>query len=302
MAGPSGILLVDKPVGISSHGAVAAVRRGLGTRKVGHAGTLDPAASGLLVMGIGAGTRLLTYLVGLDKSYRATIRLGVATDTEDAAGVVIARPGCEADIDVAGLLPEFTGAQRQRPSSVSAIKVAGRRAYQRVRAGEDVELAEREVTIHDLSLADARPGSQEGVPVVDVDVVTTVSSGTYIRALARDLGLRLGTVAHLTSLRRTAVGPFGLDRAVAIADLTPGTPLLPLGGVARQVLPVVTIAPEEVAAVRFGQRIPAVSVEAAAARSTALLDPAGELLAVAQVLDGRWRYLMVAPWDESTGD
>jgi len=213
---PSGILLVDKPQGLTSHDVVARVRRAANTRKVGHAGTLDPMATGLLIVGVGTATRLLTHVVGADKIYEATIRLGEATVTDDAEGEVSATAEAAAvdavtDEAVAAGIRSLTGQIQQVPSSVSAIKVDGKRAYARARAGETVELAARPVTIHAFEASGMRrmPGR------IDLDVRVSCSSGTYIRALARDLGARLGIGGHLTMLRRTAVGPF------AVADASP---------------------------------------------------------------------------------
>src|SRR5665647_2550011 len=210
----SGLILIDKPQGWTSHDAVARTRRLAGTRKVGHAGTLDPMATGLLILGINSSTRLLTYIVGLDKEYLATIRLGASTTTDDAEGEQLALAPAGA---VAALTPEaitagiaaLTGDIMQQPSAVSAIKVDGRRAYARVRAGEEVELPARPVTVSafDLLSADQVDG------FLDLTVRGECSSGTYIRALARDLGARLGVGGHLTSLRRTRIGPFGLEAA-----------------------------------------------------------------------------------------
>lgn len=268
----------------------------LGTRKVGHAGTLDPMASGLLVLGVGAGTRLLTFLVGLPKSYDATVRFGVTTTTEDADGDVLSRRGIGSGIDEASLhraLSRFTGTYAQRPSSVSAIKVSGRRAYERVRAGEDVSLPPREVTVGEITVvAPPRPLTVDGVPVLDVSIRTEVSSGTYIRALARDLGEAVGTGAHLTALRRTGVGPFDVAAAVPLADLAPDAQLLTLGHVSSAVLPTRVLGAPEERAVAHGQRIP---VGEAVAGRVALLSAAGDLLAVGHDDAGLWRYDMVVP-------
>lgn len=221
MAEPS-LLIVDKPGGITSHQVVARARRALGTKKVGHAGTLDPMATGVLVLGVGKGTRLLGHLLLTTKTYEATIRLGVATTTDDAEG----EPTASVGASLTGVGPrlqasvaDLTGAIRQVPSTVSAIKVNGQRAYALARRGEDVELAAREVTVSRFDVLDVRTAEAEGVPVVDVDVVVDCSSGTYIRALARDLGVALGVGGHLTALRRSRVGPFGLDHATWDADL-----------------------------------------------------------------------------------
>jgi tRNA pseudouridine55 synthase len=209
----SAILLVDKPGGMTSHDVVSRVRRLAGTRKVGHAGTLDPMATGLLILGIDSSTRLLTYLVGLDKEYFATIRLGFATTTDDREGE---RVGAVADTTSitraqldAAILP-LTGRISQVPSSVSAIKVDGKRAYDRVREGEEVVLRSREVTVSAFDILEVRSG--------ELDVRVECSSGTYIRALARDLGASLGVGGHLTALRRTRVGPFGIDDAGLLGD------------------------------------------------------------------------------------
>src|SRR3954471_16302733 len=221
---PNGILLVDKPEGITSHGVVARARRAYGTRKVGHAGTLDPMATGLLLLGLGPSTRLLTYLVGLDKVYLATIRLGRATTTDDREGEPLGVQEDAREIPAAAIaegMAALTGRIEQVPSSVSAIKVDGKRSYARVRAGEDVALPARPVTVAEFTLLDRRiPEDAEGA--LDLDVRGTCSSGTYTRALARDLGAALGVGGHLTALRRTAVGPFEVADATALDDLGPG--------------------------------------------------------------------------------
>lgn len=211
---PPGLLLVDKPIGPTSHDVVGRGRYVLGTKKVGHAGTLDPMASGLLILGVERGTKLLGHLALQDKTYLATIRLGESTSTEDAEGETIA----EADASgvtrdqVLAAMAILTGDILQRPSSVSAIKVDGVRAYARVRAGEDVELPARPVTVSAFELLDIRPAGNRLDLVVRVDC----STGTYVRALARDLGEALGVGAHLTALRRTSIGPFRVGDAVDI--------------------------------------------------------------------------------------
>lgn len=225
---PNGIVTVDKPQGITSHGVVARLRRALGLKKIGHAGTLDPMATGLIVAGVGPMTRLLTYLVGLDKVYLATMRLGASSSTEDAEGDIVidsqaiaARAAGHSLSEQLGLTPDalqtaitqLTGDIDQVPSAVSAIKVDGKRAYQRVRDGEQVQLKSRPVTIYEFTLLSTESlDSTEGV-FLDVQVRVHCSSGTYIRALARDLGASLGVGAHLTQLRRIAVGPFRIDQA-----------------------------------------------------------------------------------------
>lgn len=218
-------MIVDKPGGMSSHDVVGRLRRFFGTRKVGHAGTLDPMATGVLVVGIERATKILGQLALETKSYEATIRLGQATTTDDAEGEITATTDASAVTDEAieaGIMA-LTGEIDQVPSSVSAIKVAGRRAYDMVRSGEEVVLASRRVTVSRFDVLERR---RDG-GVIDLVVVVDCSTGTYIRALARDLGEALGVGGHLTALRRTAVGPFGLDVARTLDQLE-GTPELSL--------------------------------------------------------------------------
>ncbi|TPJ29566.1 tRNA pseudouridine(55) synthase TruB, partial [Mesorhizobium sp. B2-6-6] len=200
----SGVVLVDKPQGWTSHDVVGRVRRLAGTRKVGHAGTLDPMATGLLVVGVNKATRLLTAITGTDKTYTATIRLGQSTVTDDAEGEVVQTRLANAVTPerVAEQVAALTGEILQAPSAVSAVKVAGRRAYDRVRAGEDVTLDARPVTVHEFTVHELR--RLDGGRLVDLDVTVRCSSGTYIRALARDLGEALENGGHLTALRRSA--------------------------------------------------------------------------------------------------
>jgi tRNA pseudouridine55 synthase len=248
---PDGILLVDKPQGISSHRVVSIARRRLGLKKVGHAGTLDPMATGLLLLGIGPSTRLLTHLVGLGKTYTATIRLGVATDSDDADGSPTAAVGtAAADVSEAAVeaaVAAQRGAISQVPSTVSAIKVDGRRAYDLARKGEEVVLQSRAVTVSrfDVTGRDEHVVTVDGtdVAVVDLDVVVDCSSGTYVRALARDVGAALGTGAHLTALRRTDVGPFSVDDAIDLEDdaVDVRAALARPADIARRLFPVVTL-------------------------------------------------------------
>jgi tRNA pseudouridine55 synthase len=217
MTAPSGLIIVDKPGGMTSHDVVARVRRLAGTRRVGHAGTLDPMATGVLVIGVEKATRLLGYLTLTEKTYVATIRLGASTSTDDAEGEPAG--GSPATELVPGALDaevaELTGDIWQVPPGVSAIKVNGQRAYKLTRAGAAPELAARPVTVYEFTVTGTRPAGD----FLDVDAVIRCSSGTYIRALARDLGAALGTGGHLTALRRTAVGPYGLDQAHTLDDL-----------------------------------------------------------------------------------
>ncbi|MGI8901252.1 MAG: tRNA pseudouridine(55) synthase TruB [Nocardioides sp.] len=249
----SGFVVVDKPAGLTSHDVVARVRRRAGTRKVGHAGTLDPMATGVLLLGLNKATRLLGHLMLTDKAYDATVRLGVATTTDDAEG----EPGKQLSTthlredDVRSAAGAFVGRIQQVPSSVSAIKIDGRRAYERVRAGEDVEIAARSVTVHDLLVTDVRHvGSW-----VDADVSVRCSSGTYIRAIARDLGTALGVGGHLTALRRTAVGPFALADARSVEEQDGELVVLDISDVARRCFPVRELDAEAARDVGFGRRL-----------------------------------------------
>lgn len=253
-----GIVVVDKPGGWTSHDVVARMRRLAGTRKVGHAGTLDPMATGVLVVGVGRATRLLTYVVGADKEYLATIRLGETTVTDDAEGDVTGRTDASGvtEAAIAAGVTRLTGDIQQVPSAVSAIKVDGQRAYARVRSGEDVELASRPVTVARFDVLAVRP---EGA-VTDVDVRVVCSSGTYVRALARDLGADLGVGGHLTALRRTRVGGYGLDLARTLDALEAhpvDVPLdvLPLADAARAIFPVRELTADEATALSYGKRI-----------------------------------------------
>lgn len=255
-----GVIVVDKPAGWTSHQVVGRLRRILGTRKVGHAGTLDPMATGVLVVGAGRATRLLGHLALTDKTYHATIRLGQATLTDDAEGEVVSADGAAgvSEAAVAAAMANWRGLITQVPSAVSAIKVDGQRAYARVRRGEDVVLAGREVTVSRYEATGWRAREVDGVPVLDVDVEVECSSGTYIRALARDLGRDLGTGGHLTRLRRTRVGRFTLEDAhldPAGLELPPGSPvpLIGLADVARRSFPVVDLDETAADAVRHGR-------------------------------------------------
>jgi tRNA pseudouridine55 synthase len=271
-----GLLVVDKPAGLTSHAVVGRVRRLLGTRRVGHAGTLDPMATGVLVLGVGRGTRLLHYVVGADKEYEATVRLGASTTTDDAEGETVRTVDTTAvqERDVTSAVAAFVGEIDQVPSAVSAIKVDGRRAYARVRAGEDVALAARRVTVSRFDILDVRRVGG----LLDVDVWVACSSGTYVRALARDLGATLGVGGHLTALRRTRVGPFTLGEALALDEVGPSCPLIDLGAAASMVLPVRTLDPDEAQRARHGVA-PGPSHRSG---PVALLDRDGSLVAVGE--------------------
>ncbi|NYJ02007.1 tRNA pseudouridine55 synthase [Nocardioides thalensis] len=265
----SGLVVVDKPAGITSHDVVSRVRRLAGTRKVGHAGTLDPMATGVLVLGVERATRLLGHLLMTDKSYEATIRLGVTTVTDDAEGDVMETRDTS-DVTEAAVreaLARFVGDIEQVPTAVSAIKVDGKRAYQRVRAGEDVELTARPVTIHELVVT--------RVALPEVDVTVRCSSGTYIRAIARDVGEALGVGGHLTALRRTAVGPYGLDVAQTLDQLGEEFSVLPIADAARSAFPAVDLDDSQAQAVRYGRPL-ALPIDGL----TAVFAPDGEFLAL----------------------
>ena len=267
----AGLVVVDKSPGMTSHDVVARVRRLAGTRKVGHAGTLDPMATGVLVLGVDRATRLLGHLMLTEKAYDATIRLGVATTTDDAEGEVVsthATDGVPEDV-VRTELARFVGDIEQVPTAVSAIKVDGQRAYARVRAGEQVELKARPVTIHELVVHE--------VALPDVRISVRCSSGTYIRAIARDLGVALGTGGHLAALRRTAVGSFDLSAARTLEELSDDFAVVPIARAARASFPVVDLDDEQAADVRFGR---ALDLVLPAAGPHAVFAPDGEFLAL----------------------
>ena len=279
MATP-GLLLVDKPEGITSHDVVSRVRKLVGTRKVGHAGTLDPMATGLLVLGIESGTKLLTFIVGKDKTYEATIRLGSSTVTDDREGEVLtfATPELLAVISEEAILAgisKLTGVIQQKPSAVSAIKVDGERAYARVRAGEEVDLPSREVTVSRFEVLGEIRFTNE---YIELDVVVDCSSGTYIRALARDLGKDLGVGGHLTALRRTRIGEFDLSTAYDFSDGSPVN-IIELADAAKTSLPYIEISTQDEIDLRFGKRIAGTLAEPAAALCSgelvAVVEPAG---------------------------
>ncbi|MHA7246505.1 tRNA pseudouridine(55) synthase TruB [Arthrobacter tecti] len=251
----SGLVIVDKPQGWTSHDVVGKVRRLAGTRKVGHAGTLDPMATGVLVVGINRATRLLTYIVGTSKTYTATIRLGQSTVTDDAEGEVVSEASAAAVSPKAirSAVAALTGTIDQVPSSVSAIKVKGERAYARVRSGEDVTLPARPVTIHRFEIHDVR--RVDGGQVQDVDVSVECSSGTYVRALARDVGAALQVGGHLTALRRCEVGPYSLEQAATLDDLALDLRVLGIDQAARALFPARELSRAEADDVSHGRRI-----------------------------------------------
>ncbi len=254
-----GLLIVDKPAGWTSHDVVARARRLCGTRRVGHAGTLDPMATGVLVLGVGKATKMLTFLVGLDKVYVGTIRLGQSTVTDDAEGEIT--DACDAsaitDAEITSAVAHLTGSIEQVPSSVSAIKVNGVRSYARVRAGEEVALGARPVTVRRFETVRVERSSDTPVTVVDLDVTVEVTSGTYVRALARDLGAELGVGGHLTALRRTRVGRYDLRLAHTLeqAEALPERGIVDMAQAARAAFAVRHLSDNQEQALRHGQRI-----------------------------------------------
>lgn len=294
MTDASGLLVVDKPGGWTSHQVVARVRRLLGTRKVGHAGTLDPMATGVLLVGVNRATRLLGHLAGHDKTYLATIRLGQTTVSDDAEGDLVDTAGVsgiEQSAILAGI-GDLTGDISQVPSAVSAIKVNGKRAYAMVRAGEEVELKPRQVTVSRFELLQLQPGeAADGTPVLDLDVVVDCTSGTYIRALARDLGQALGSGGHLTALRRTRIGGFdlslaGLNEAGLAGDAAPK--LIDLATAAHRAFDTIELTPAQAGEVRYGRPLD-LNLEH---DPTALLFD-GQLLALYSPVDGRAKPIAV---------
>jgi tRNA pseudouridine55 synthase len=283
----SGLVIVDKPSGLTSHDVVARIRRLAGTRRVGHAGTLDPMATGVLVIGVGKATRLLGHLALTDKEYLATIRLGQATDTGDAEGTVVsAAPASELTLtQVRAAAAALTGEIQQVPPAISAIKVGGRRAYQLAREGAAPALAARPVTVQEFTISDPRPAAG----LLDVTAAVRCSSGTYVRALARDLGESLGVGGHLTMLRRTRVGPYRLSAARGLAELAAGFSVIPLAEAAAAAFPVRPLTGAEAQSLSHGASLDA----AGTTGPVAAVAPDGSLVALLEDRDGRARPLAV---------
>ncbi|GAA4998714.1 tRNA pseudouridine(55) synthase TruB [Kitasatospora paranensis] len=285
--GPDGLVIVDKPEGITSHGVVAKLRWLAGTRKVGHAGTLDPMATGILVIGVERATRLLGHLMLTSKTYEATVRLGQTTITDDREGEVTASVPADAvareaiDAGIAAL----TGEIMQVPSKVSAIKIDGKRSYARVREGEDFELAARPTTVHSFTVHAQRSAvAEDGTPVTDLDVTVECSSGTYIRALARDLGAALGVGGHLTALRRTRVGPYGLEHARTLEQLEEKLEVLPIAEAAAAAFPRWDVDADQARQLSTGMKLkaPGLGVDG----PIAVFDPDGRFLALVEEKGG----------------
>jgi tRNA pseudouridine55 synthase len=308
-AGGGGLVIVDKPGGMTSHDVVARVRRLAGTKKVGHAGTLDPMATGVLVVGVKKATRLLGYLTLTEKEYVATIRLGQSTSTDDAEGEITGTASA-ADVSaetlnkaVAGLVGEI----RQVPPAVSAIKVGGQRAYKLTRAGAAPELQARPVTVYQFEITAVRPvkGEWSGTgrwvgdgDQLDVDATVRCSSGTYIRALARDLGAALGTGGHLTRLRRTRVGGYGIEDARTLEQLADRFDVLPLAQAASAAFPRLNLSADEARRLANGGRLAATATTGPQASTgpqtpTAAYAPDGTLIALVTEESGQARPLVV---------
>lgn len=316
---PAGVIAVDKPLGVTSHDVVARLRRLAGTRKVGHAGTLDPAASGVLVAGIGRGTKLLQYLQGQRKTYVTRVCFGVETDSEDAEGAITATRGATlADLDsLDTALSSWRGQVMQVPSAFSALKIQGKRAADQLRAGEQVRMQSRPITIYELvSLGEPKAGELAGTPVVYQDLQVTCSAGTYVRALGRDLGNQLGVGAHLVALRRLKVGSFSVSgvarpdaafNAYSLAELSGlvaaggELPIVSLDDICRHLFPSCQVTPEVITALGYGQRpqiSAALSRELEKAHSSAaekiygLYLPGQQISLLASPVEGKWRSVL----------
>ncbi|MGH3778438.1 MAG: tRNA pseudouridine(55) synthase TruB [Pseudonocardiaceae bacterium] len=285
---PAGLVVVDKPAGMTSHDVVSRLRRLLGTRRIGHAGTLDPMATGVLVCGVQRATKLLGYLPLEPKVYRGTVRLGVSTSTDDAEGERTGGADASAlsEPAIRTGIADLSGAIDQVPSAVSAIKIGGRRAYALARAGEQVTLAARPVSVSRFDLLELRRGDR----VTDLDVLVECSGGTYVRALARDLGAALGVGGHLTALRRTRVGPYGLDVALTLDELA-GSPGLSveLDEVVAAVFPHRTVDAAQVRVLANGGWLPAAGL----AGTHAAIDSEGRAVALLAERAGQARPVLV---------
>ncbi len=283
-----GIVVVDKPAGMTSHDVVSRMRRFAGTRKVGHAGTLDPMATGVLIVGVERATRLLGHLMLTDKTYDATIRLGITTHTDDAEGEVLETNDASGVSDEAihHGVQALTGSIMQRPSSVSAIKVDGVRSYDRVRAGEEIVLPERPATISRFEIHKISRDES----TIDVDVTVDCSSGTYIRALARDLGAGLNVGGHLTALRRTRVGAFTIDQAHTLEQIEADCVIIPLADVVSETFPSINVDAHDADRVLHGTRIP-VADEGDAI--VGIFGPDGSVLSIAEPREGVYAHLVV---------
>ncbi|MEV0094289.1 tRNA pseudouridine(55) synthase TruB [Streptomyces sp. NPDC050738] len=290
---PDGLVIVDKPSGFTSHDVVAKMRGIAKTRRVGHAGTLDPMATGVLVLGVERATKLLGHLALTEKEYLGTIRLGQDTITDDAEGEFISSK------DASGVTREgidegvakLTGAIMQVPSKVSAIKIDGKRSYARVRGGEEFEIPARPVTVSSFQVYDVRPATAEdGTPVVDLVVSVVCSSGTYIRAIARDLGAGLGVGGHLTALRRTRVGPYKIDSARTLDQLQEELTVMPVADAATAAFPRWDVDEKRGRLLLNGVRL---EMPEYPAGPVAVFGPEGEFLALVEEQHGKAKSLAV---------
>jgi tRNA pseudouridine55 synthase len=303
----SGLVLIDKPSGWTSHDVVARLRKLAGTRRVGHAGTLDPMATGLLLIGVNSATKLLTFLVGENKTYEATIRLGAATITDDKESefTAIANPDAVralTSVAIETVLATLRGPIEQVPSSVSAIKVDGERAYAKVRSGDEVKLKARPVTIHRFEVTDEPRLVVEGENTFfDFDAIIDCSSGTYIRALARDLGAALGVGGHLTALRRTKIGSYSLAQAQELEGITgEALAVLPIEQAATQQFKVRALSEQDVIDLRHGKRLRAIDETESA--PTAAIDADGNLIAMLTRSGNAAKSLVVFAFDQTGED
>ena len=299
MSGPNGLVIVDKPGGMTSHDVVARIRRLAGTRRVGHAGTLDPMATGVLVVGVEKATRLLGYLTATEKEYHATIRLGQSTSTDDAEGEITGGASA-ADVsaavltqhELAKVAASLTGEIMQVPPAVSAVKVAGQRAYRLTRAGAAPELAARPVTVYEFTITAVRHDGD----LLDLDAIVRCSSGTYIRALARDMGAQLGVGGHLTRLRRTRVGAYRIEDARTLEQLAERFDVVPLAQAAQAAFPRRDLSEDEARRLAHGGRLALAAPSAAHPGTpgpTAAYAPDGTLVALLTEESGQARPLVV---------
>ncbi|MFF3750719.1 tRNA pseudouridine(55) synthase TruB [Streptomyces sp. NPDC002018] len=290
---PDGLVIVDKPSGFTSHDVVAKMRGIAGTRRVGHAGTLDPMATGVLVLGVERATKLLGHLALTEKEYLGTIRLGQNTVTDDAEGEIISSADASlvARDAIDSGIAALTGAIMQVPSKVSAIKIDGKRSYARVRGGEEFEIPARPVTVSSFRLYDVREAvADDGTPVLDLVVSVVCSSGTYIRALARDLGAGLGVGGHLTALRRTRVGPYALDSARTLDELQRELTVMPVAEAAAAAFPRWDVDGRRAGLLLNGVRL---EMPAFTSAPVAAFGPEGRFLALVEEQHGKAKSLAV---------
>ncbi|MGW3513542.1 tRNA pseudouridine(55) synthase TruB [Streptomyces sp. NPDC000994] len=292
---PDGLVIVDKPSGFTSHDVVAKMRGIARTRRIGHAGTLDPMATGVLVLGVEKATKLLGHLALTEKEYLGTVRLGQNTITDDAEGeITSATDASKVTRDaVDAAIAKLTGDIMQVPSKVSAIKINGVRSYKRAREGEEFEIPARPVTVSSFAVHDVRDAvAADGTPVLDLVVSVVCSSGTYIRALARDLGADLGVGGHLTALRRTRVGPYKLDSARTLDQLQQKLTVMPIGEAAAAAFPRWDVDARRARLLINGVRLE-VPDEYAGAGAVAVYGPDGRLLALVEEQRGKAKSLAV---------